>query len=289
MVGKMNKGNILVICIISGLWVLLSHYVAGPLLFWKQAAAAPLPVEAVNLQPPANPQYVSISALAFQPVQPNIAYTKDTQRQFLSLAGPNPGSSTFIVPLLLPDRSQLLALSVFGEDFDSQGEIRLRFKRCDHGQARCVTLVETSSTLNYAFGQFETAPVTVSNEVVDNRFYTYFLELELAALANSGLRSARLELAPQSVTPPIGNQERWTLAGDQRSFPIPNLDLAQVRICTDDLSHLNNVTHYPFVVIDRERTIPLSSNNCVTVWGRDIEIQRRLNTGPSSGTYQIIR
>jgi len=285
----MNKGNILLICIVSGLWIFLSNSVAAPFLFGKQATAAPLPIEAVSLQSPATPQYVSVSALAFQPAQPNIAYTKDTQRQILSLIGPNLGSTIFVAPLTLTDRNQLLALTVFGEDFDSQGEIRLRLKRCDHSQARCVILAETSSTLNYAFGQFETSPVTVPNEVVDNRFYTYFLELELTALANSGLRSVRLELATQGGAPPVGNPERWTLAGDQLSFPVPNADLAQVRICTDDLSHLNNVTHYPFVVIDSERTIPLSSNSCVTVWGRDIQIQRRLNTGPSSGTYQIIR
>jgi hypothetical protein len=287
----MNKRNLLPIWAISGFLVLVV-LAAGMFLFWSQATAAPLSInkQTVNFQAPASSlEYVSISALAFQPTQQNVAYLKDIQRQILSLAGQNLGGNVFIAPLALPDRSQLQALTMFGEDFDAQGEIRLRLKRCDHGQARCVALADIGSTLNYASGQFESARVTIPNEVVDNRFYSYFLELELTALFNSGLRSARLELVSQTGSTPVGNQERWSLSGDVYSFPIPILNLAQVRVCTDDLSHLNNVTHFPFLEIDNDRVIPLSSNSCVTVWGRDIEIQRQFNTGPSSGTYQIIR
>jgi hypothetical protein len=258
----------------------------------SQAIAAPPGAVETSSQvqaPGSALEYLGVSALAFEPVRPDANYTKDLQRQILSLTGQNLGSNRFIAPLSLPDRSELLGLTMFGEDFDNQGEIRLRLTRCDHGQARCLSLAEASSTLGFAAGQFETSRVRVPNEVVDNRFYTYFLELELTALFNSGLRSVRLELSPTGGDTPVGNQEPWTLAGEVRSFSIPTLDLAQVRICADDLSHLNNITHNPFIVVERDRIIPLSSNSCVTVWGRDIQIQRQPNTGPSSGTYQVIR
>jgi hypothetical protein len=269
---------ILVFIILAGLLVLFNKVMAAPAL-----AETRLQTSAQELD------YVSVSALAFEAVSQNTAYIKDAQRQILSLASQNLSGNIFIAPLLLPDRGQLLGLTVFGEDFDNQGEIRLRLKRCDHSQARCVTLAETNSTLGYAAGPFETIRVSLLNEIVDNRLYSYFLELELTALFNSGLRSARLEMMPPGVASPVSNQERWSLAGDARSFSTPNLGLAQVRICADDLSHLDNVTHYPFVVVDRDQTIPLSSNSCITVWGTDIAIQRRANTGPSSGTFQILR
>ena len=260
------------------------------LLFWFSDVIAAPSLTEIKLQTPAQQlDYVSISALAFEAVSQNTAYLKDTQRQILSLTSQNLSGNIFIVPLLLPDRSQLLGMTIFGEDFDNQGEIRLRLKRCDHSQARCVTLAEANSTLGYAAGPFETIRVTLLNEVVDNRLYSYLLELELTALFNSGLRSARLEITPSDGAAPVESQERWSLAGDTRSFSMPNLGLAQVRICADDLSHLDNVTHYPFVVVDRDQTIPLSSNSCITVWGTDIVIQRRANTGPSAGTFQILR
>lgn len=286
----MKKGPVLLTSLLSSFFTLA--IVVGSLLVFSQAIAAPLGEtegEAPLQISEGVLEYLGVSALAFEPARPEASYNKDLQRQILSLTGQNPGSNLFVASLTLPDRSELLGLTMFGEDFDNQGEIRLRLKRCDHSQARCISLAEASSTLGFAAGQFETARVSVPNEVVDNRFYSYFLELELTALFNSGLRSVRLELSSQGVATPVGNQEQWTLAGDTLSFPIPTLDLAQVRICTDDLSHLNNITHNPFIVLERDRIIPLSSNSCVTVWGRDIQIQRQPNTGPSSGTYQVLR
>lgn len=284
----MKKQYILVTSM--GSTVLVSIILAGLLFWFSDVMAAPPPAPSSRGGRSAQElDYVSISALAFEAVSQNTAYLKDTQRQILSLTSQNLSGNIFIAPLLLPDRSQLLGLTIFGEDFDNQGEIRLRLKRCDHSQARCVTLAEANSTLGYAAGPFETIRVTLLNEVVDNRLYSYLLELELTALFNSGLRSARLEIMPPGAAAPVESQERWSLAGDTRSFATPNLGLAQVRICADDLSHLDNVTHYPFVVIDRDQTIPLSSNSCITVWGTDIVIQRRANTGPSTGTFQILR
>jgi hypothetical protein len=188
--------------------------------------------------------------------------------------------------LLLPDRSELLALTLYGEDFDSQGEIRLRLKRCDHGQARCLILAETSSGLLSAQGLFETPKVTIPAEVVNNQFFTYFLEFELTALLNSGPRSVRLEIrTPTGAT--VAQQGRWSLTNDVYNFTLPTGGFTEAQICTDNLSHLNNVTHYPYLVIDGIPTARLASNDCQTVRGTHIEIRRDFNTGPSTGTYQF--
>jgi hypothetical protein len=290
----MRNRQIFLTTVIFGFFLLA--IIAGSMLWLDQALAAPK--SKVVLEPMAqiateNVAYISVSGLAFVPVNQNTLYTKDTGRQLLSLNSQTrnftTNSNIFVAPLLLPDRSRLTGLTVFGEDFDNQGAVLIRLKRCDHGQARCLTLAETTSTGSYAAGQFETLKVTLSNEVVDNNFYSYLLELELSAIFNSGLRSIRLEIVEpdgSSVSP--GNVERWSLSGSVTSFPLPNLDLTQVRICTDDLSYLDNPTHFPTLVVDGETT-PLTSNSCLTVWGRDIELRRRLNTGPSSGTFQFLR
>jgi hypothetical protein len=283
----MNKRQMVLTAAMSSFFTLT--IIASIMLFLSQAMAAPPPEteETALFQTTVDTfQYVSISALAFVPVRQNVTYTKDVQRQILSLTGQIANVNIFIAPLTLPDRSDLLGMTVFGEDFDNHGEVRLRLKRCDHGQVRCVNLAETTSTTDYAAGQFETTRISIPNEIVDNRFYSYFLELELTSLANSGLRSVRLEVVTRSPT--SSDEEQWALAGGIRSFLLPNSDLTQARICTDDLSHLNNPTHYPFIVVD-EGVIPLSSGTCVTVWGHDIEVRRRANTGPSSGTYQFLR
>jgi hypothetical protein len=168
--------------------------------------------------------------------------------------------------------------------------VAVRLKRCDHGQARCVNVVETTSTDSYAAGQFQTVRIAALNEIIDNNLYSYLVELELTALFDSGLRSVRLEMANEGSgsPPPSGGVEQWSLAGDVTSFIIPNGGWAQVRVCTGDLSHLPNQTHYPTLTVDG-RSTTLGSNTCVTVWGRNIQLRRELNTGPSSGTYQILR
>jgi hypothetical protein len=287
----MNK-QILVTAVLGSI---LSVMITSVVLFFGQALAAPAPrsEETLSSQSQANStQSVSISSMAFQPTQANVPFFKDTERQMLGLAvqgqGPRPTPALLVAPLMLPDRSGLEGLTVFGEDFDNQGEVRLRLKRCDHGQARCVNLADTTSTLGYNFGQFETTRINFSTEIIDNNAFSYFLETELSALAGSGLRSVRLEIIPSQATTPSGNAESWSLSGNTLNFTVPNTGYAQVRVCAGDLSGLNNVTHYPFVVVDHN-PIPLSSNSCVTVWGYDIQVSRRPNTGPSSGTYQILR
>ncbi len=286
----MNKRQVLLTVISICLLALVA--LAGQRPAPEKAAAAPADRFMLIQNPPDVSRYISLSGLAFMPVNPAASYQKDVRRQLLSL--PPLGRSfpaeenVFTAPLVLPDQAQLAGLTVFGEDFDNQGAIQLRLKRCDHGQARCLNIVETTSTDIYAAGQFETARITPLNEVIDNNLYSYFLELELTALANSGLRSVRLELGGNGSLPPAGNVERWSLAGNVTNFIIPTVGWAQVRVCTDDLSHLNNVTHYPQLIADGQAQT-LGSKSCVTVTGRDIELRRPLNTGPSAGTYQILR
>lgn len=285
----MNRHQVLLATALNSIILVM---VMGIALFFEQALAAPPghPGEDIAAQGGAGRmQFVSISAMAFLPIQPNLPYFKDPQRQILSLTQGTPSTpNLFVAPLILPDRSELVNFTVFGEDFDNQGEVRLRLKRCDFGQARCVSLAETTSTAGYNFGQFETAQINFSSNTVDNNFYSYFLELELTALAGSGLRAVRLEIIPPQGGPPSGGAASWSLSGNTLNFTIPNSGYAQVRICADDLSGLNNATHYPFVVVDGN-IVPLSSNSCVTVWGYDIGVSRRPNTGPSSGNYQVLR
>ena len=73
----------------------------------------------------------------------------------------------------------------------------MRLRRCEHNQGRCVTLTDATSTDAFAIGRFETLKVALLREVINNNLYTYFLELELTAGGNSGLRSVRLGLLGQ--------------------------------------------------------------------------------------------
>jgi hypothetical protein len=279
----MNKYQLWLTAILSSFFSLT--LVMGLFLVFERAKAAPSPQIAGS-----GPIYLSISGLAFLPTNASIPYSKDTTRQLLSLTGQNRNFNLFIVPVNLPDQSVLTGMTVFGEDFDNQGAVQLRLKRCEQSQGVCISLTDATSTNAFAVGRFETVRVPILNEVINNNLYTYFLELELSALNNSGLRSVRLELFEEGqAPPPTGNTDRWEL-----SCPTTRLTLTsgtgarQVRVCTDNLSDLPNITHYPSLVVNDQVT-RLSSNNCITVQGSTIEVRRPYNTGPSSGTYQILR
>jgi len=278
----MNKPQMVATAVIASFFTLIT--VVGVMTFFGRAMAAPRQQTAAE-----SFQYMSISGLAFEPVEQNAAYAKDLSQHLLRLTSQpqTAGPGTFIAPLTLPDKGELLGLTLFGVDSDNQGQVRVLLQRCDHSQARCVPLAEAASGTVFAAGQFETLKANIANQVVDNRFYTYLLELELSAGANSGLRSVRLELlAPTAAA--AAQEGTWALEGNVTRFTLPNTGFTQARICTDDLSHLDNPTHYPFVQAD-DSTTQLSSNACVTVWGRDIEIRREFNTGPSSGTFELLR
>jgi hypothetical protein len=287
----MNKYSILGI---ASFFIFIT--LAGSVLLLRQAAAAPpAVVNSAKLTQAGLTgfQSVSVSALAFIPASPNAIYFKDIRRQFLTLNQQTRNfaadTNLFIAPLTLPDQSLLTGLTIFGEDFDNLGEVRVYLQRCDHSQPRCLTVAEATSTPSYALGQFETAKLSPINELINNNLFSYFLELELTALFNSGLRAVRLELGNGNTAPPSGNLERWSLAGETTNFRLPTQNSVQARICTDDLSHLDNPTHYPMLIVDGRLVTSLSSNTCVTVSGFNIELRRELNTGPSSGTYQFLR
>lgn len=284
----MRKRQIILVTLLSsGLTLLL---LAGALLIFSQAAAAPA------RQATAEPAYISLSALAFGPLTSTQPYRKNVARQMLTLSGQPPNFSSernlFVAPLTLPDRKLLTEMAIFGEDFDSQGLVLVRLRRCDHSLGRCLTLTEASSTAIFSLGRFgPVGQVPQLNEVIDNALYSYLLELELTAQGDSGLRSVRLALLdgpPAGSPPPPANVgERWQLAGNSTSFFIPNTESRPIRVCTDDLSSLPNATHYPVLISDGQTT-PLASNSCVTVSGRTIEIRRPISAGSSAGTYQIL-
>lgn len=262
------------------------HHIAIVVVFATLAILTGL-LRAYAAAPPVQEDiaFVSVSGLAFMPVDANTLYRKEPNQQLISVEG---GSNLLIAPLILPDQTILTGLTIFGVDLDNQGEVRLRLKQCAHNQASCVVVGETSSGQSYAAGPFETNRLSLPAQPIDNSLYAYFLELELTARSNSGLRSVRLETATTGQQMSSGAVNSWSLSGTTTSFSMPNQGWVQARICTDDLSHLDNPTHYPTLVVDGQST-PLSSESCVTVWGYDIEVRRKMNTGPSSGTYQFLR
>ncbi len=287
----MSKRQIVLVAISSSFMTLV--IVAVSIVWIAPAVAAPpLTVDTARL-PQTAPgfQYLSLSALAFMPVDRHALYRKDLNQQLLTLEGQNrnvTGSNRFLAPLTLPDQNRLIGLTVFGQDFDNLGEVWLRVKRCADQQAQCVALAEVTSDLSYNAGPFE--KVSIFNELVNNSFFTYFLELELTALADSGLRAVRLEIIEdEAVAIPANNVQRWSLADLTTTFPIATGNIRRVvRICTDNLSHLPNATHYPILGVDgMSQSLP--SNTCVDASGYNIELRRNLSTGPSSGTYQFLR
>ncbi len=278
----MKTRSVLLTALLSSFFTLT--ILIGSLLIFTTTIAAPAPQVASIA-----PTYVSVSALVFEPLESNVSYNKNTARQLLTVSRQDPENNRFTAPLMLPDRSILTGMTVFGEDFDNQGAVTVRLKRCDHNQARCVSLAQPTSTAAFALGQFETVKLSNLYEVVDNNLYNYHLELELTALNNSGLRSVKLEiLDTRGVSAIVGNVESWRLGGNLTNFVIPNQGPTDVQVCTDDLSYLPNSTHYPLLVVDG-RSFRLSSNSCQTATGLVIEIRRSPNTGPSSGTYQLLR
>lgn len=276
------------------LMILGSNITVLMLFFFSQVLAAAPPI-AAKWQGNVNSfQRLSVSALAFMPVTPNAIYAKDLNQQLLTLAGQTRNftadNNRFIAPLTLPDHTRLTGLTFFGQDFDNAGEVWLRVKRCSHQQTGCTLLAEATSDYNYNVGAFE--KVALLSESVDNNLYTYLLELELTALNNSGLRSVRLEMVNDgavTIEPPVSTAIKWSLADVTTSFPITSGNLQRVvRICTDNLSHLPNSTHFPILVVDNQAKT-LASQQCVDATGYNIELRRQLNTGPSSGTYQFLR
>jgi len=282
----MKRSIVVPIAVISSITTILTITMVLIGFSWHVSASATAQQTTENIE------YRSISSLSFLPLNQSANYVKDPNTQRLGITGQtrvfSNNNNVFVAPLVLPNQSRLIAVTLFGQDFDPQGEIGLRLKRCDHSQARCVVLLETTSTVTYSAGIFETTKLA-TNELIDNNIYNYILEAELTALANSGLRSVRLDvITPQKVAVSASSPNQWDLSGTTYGYRIPTTGFTQVKVCAGDLSHLNNTTHYPYLTVD-DSTYPLDSNECVIVWGYEFEVHRELNTGSSSGSYEILR
>ena len=238
----MRAGQFFLVIVLSTVLTVMS--LGGAFLLFRPAQAA----SGVQLQS-GTVEYVSVSSMAFVPVQPNNSLDKNVQGQLLRLKNASrtvtPDQNIFVAPVSLSDRNRLMSMVVAGEDYDVQGEVRVRLLRCDHASPTCLILAETSSGVGLANGLFETVPVFLQNELVNNALYSYFLQLELTALMNSGLRSVRVETSSSDTgpVPPASSLIRWELSGNFYRYPIPTSGWNTVKICTDDLRYLPNNSH----------------------------------------------
>jgi hypothetical protein len=277
-----------IIGVIIALLILLV-FGGGPLLFFRSAWAAPENTPGRFIQTGLS-RFISLSAVAFAPVSRHAIYAKDPNQQLLTLAGHTGNfigsDNLFVLGLTLPDQAQLTGFTAYGQDFDSQGQVGLRLKRCEHGQPICQVVAQLTSDILYNAGPY-TKVSDLRGEYVDNYRFTYFLELEITALDNSGLQSVRLDLVETGAMP-HGEEQQWEMAGTITNFLVASGNTRRtVRVCTFDLGP--NSTHYPVLVVDGVSRL-LASNQCVEdVTGYNIELRRQLNTGPSSGTYQFLR
>ncbi len=253
---------------------------------WATTANAAQPVSD-------NLTYVSVPAVAFQPLDRQTTFDLDLTTQMLTANRTTSLTRTarFVAPLSLPNRSRLLYATLYGQDVTLLGSLQMRLKRCQLAQGQCVTLLEAESSDASVAGAVEIDSPNITKEIVDNALYSYWIEVDLATTTAIGLRAVRLTLAANQPADAVASDiGQWELTGTARVFRLPNPDgnFLQARICTNDLSYLDNPTHYPSLVIDDVEVVPLFSNQCVIVEGSNIELRRSLNAGQSSGTYQFI-
>jgi hypothetical protein len=100
----MNKHQMLLIAGLSTFFTLT--ILAAVMLASTQVIAAPSPqgTSTPTATPPAE-NYLSISAMAFMPIDPATRYQKDVLRQTLTLDNsPSSASNIFVAPLFLADR-----------------------------------------------------------------------------------------------------------------------------------------------------------------------------------------
>ncbi|MDM8528310.1 hypothetical protein QUF58_08850 [Anaerolineales bacterium HSG24] len=287
----MSKHQTILIAVLAS-W--LPILVVGTLLLLFSWTVSASPNTQPLQQTAPTTDYLTVSGLVFMPVNPAANYIKDIERQLLQIESENRvfanNNNVFVAQLTLPQHGQLMGLTLFGQDFDGRGAILVRLKRCDITQVRCKIIAKSTSILAYRVGSFEITQLSPINEPIDNYRYSYLLEAELTALADSGLRAVRLEIASNrpTITPTPPHVVRWSLSGSINRLILPNTGLTQVRVCTDELSHLDNPSHYPILVVDGLATA-LFSSECVTTWGRNIQVRRELNAGSSSGTYEFLQ
>jgi hypothetical protein len=284
----MTKQQVLLIAVLSSLLTVAIG--VGSLLIFSQAVAAP---EASSAAQTSGRAYVSVSALAFEPMFPQTppAYTKSFP-QFLSLnttdRGPESQGNWFAAPLNLPHNSTLAGMTVFGQDNDPAGRMTVFLWNCDHsGTNGCQTIASYDTMLNSVNTAVDSGRLTI-NHRVNNEAYTYVLGLNLWAVNNSGLRSVRLELTNLSTelpggAPPTQAEVSWTVPAYGQTQLLNLSQAAEVRICTDVLGR----NSLPTLAVDDSNQYQLQSDTCVVYTGQRFKLIGDIN--PASGTYQILR
>lgn len=282
----MKRHQVVLITAVSSIVTLIMVVAMLSTFSWAVAALEPT---AQTSQ--AGIDYLSIPATAFKPTDSETAY--GVNRQMLTVeSNTNNFSSvqTFVAPVILADGTIIAEMTIFGQDFSEDSDISVRLLQCEHRQNRCDRLAEVSSSDISTAGQFELSTVKTTNSAIDNYDYSYLLEVTLMPSPQIGLKAVRLALIPnQPIPPDVAGVNNWQLAEGVRAFRLPNTTIVQARICTNDLSHLDNPTHYPTLIIDDTEIVPLSSLQCVIVRGLKFELRRGLNVGDSSGTFEFLR
>lgn len=282
----MKRQQVVLITAISSVVTLLM--VIAMLSTFSGAVAA---LEPTAQSPQAGINYLSIPATAFRPTDSDTTY--GFNRQMLTAQSNTDKFNrlqTFVAPIILADGTIIAEMTIFGQDFSEENDVRVRLLQCEHRQNRCDMLADVNSSGISTAGQFEFPTAKIANSVIDNYRYSYLLEVDLMPSPQIGLKAVRLALIPnQPLEPDLAGINNWQLADGIHTFRLPNTSRVQARICTNDLSHLDNPTHYPTLIIDDTEIVPLSSRQCVIVRGFKFELRRGLNVGDSSGTFEFLR
>lgn len=198
------KRQILLTAAVSNFLILL---IFSALVLYSGAMAAPAAeTDWVARQPAAanTSKYVSVSSLAFLPLNNSTAYNRLANTYVLSNQAPGP--NIFAASVNLPDNSLITQLNVFSSNDNSQpanaGAVQVWLKRCPHnGSSECNTVASAALELNAVPGG-----ILYGDTRVDNENYAYILELQLSGV-NTSLRSVRVDLVEGSGSsvPPADN------------------------------------------------------------------------------------
>lgn len=270
--------------------------------FQGKVAAAPLAEAALTSTQQitgSNRSYQSVSLFEFVPFKPNnTLYTINANPLLLTLGAKSDynfasANNIFEAPLSLPDNVMLTGLTVFGVDNDNQGEVKVTFFRCNHtynSQTACQEISLSSNTSN-SLGQFQTqTPLGFIPFPIRNQDNFYFLQLEITALNNSGLRSVRLQFADNSgsgstpATLPEHPIVPWNLGANELvEIPSPTGDPITVRVCVDALDAPSWARPNVRLGDAFSDPIPLNFGDCRDFTSTYIQIRGNSTT---SGSYQ---
>jgi len=273
--------------------------------FQGEVAAAPLSKAAsVSTQQITgnNRSYRSVSLFEFVPLNTQDSlHTIDSSSILLTLGAKSDHNFTnanniFEAPLNLPDNVMLTGFTIFGVDNDNQGEVKVTLGRCNHNLQIPCQEISLSSDVPNSLGPFQTqTPLGFIPIPIRNQDNFYFLELEITALNNSGLRSVRLQFADngESISTSSNLPENpvvpWNLnANELVEITSPTSNPITVRVCVDakDASFIDR----PEVRTGDASSNPVILNfgDCRDFTGRYIQIRGNGRT-TTSGYYQRLQ